>query len=65
VTIELPVFAQLSTVVRALEAARDAQGDPSARQALAVVTALASRGLIETLAKPLRAPREKDTPPAA
>jgi hypothetical protein len=65
VTIDLPVFAQLSTVVRALEAARDAQADPNARQALALVTALASRGLIETLAKPLKAAREKGSPPAA
>ncbi len=65
VTIDLPVFAQLSTVVRALEAARDAQSDPNAKQALAVVTALASRGLLETLAKPLTAPREKGAPPVA
>ncbi len=65
VSIDLPVFAHLSTVVRALEASRDAQNDPNAKQALAVVTALASRGLLETLAKPLKAPREKGVPPAA
>ena len=48
VTLELPVSAPL---VRALEAARDAQTDPKAKQALAAVAALASRGLVETLAK--------------
>jgi len=51
VTLELPVSAPLSSSVRALEAARDAQSNPKAKQALAAVAALASRGLIETLAK--------------
>ena len=51
VTIELPVSAPLRSYVRALEAARDAQTDQRARQALAAVTALASRGLIVTLAR--------------
>jgi hypothetical protein len=51
VTIELPVSASLSSTVRALEAARDAQYDLKAKQALAMVAALASRGLIEALAK--------------
>jgi hypothetical protein len=50
VTIELPVVAPLRLVVRALEYARDAQTDTSAKQALAAVAALASRGLMETLA---------------
>jgi hypothetical protein len=54
VTMDLPVSAPLSASVRALEAARDAQTDPKARQALAAVAALASRGLIETLAKSTR-----------
>ena len=43
VTIELPVSSPLKATVRALEAARDAQTDPKAKQALAAVTALASR----------------------
>jgi hypothetical protein len=55
VTIDLPVSAPLSAAVRALEAARDAPTDPKAKQALATVTALASRGLIETVAKSTRA----------
>jgi len=54
VTLELPVSAPLRSSVRALEAARDAQTDPKARQALAAVAALASRGLVETLAKSAR-----------
>ena len=54
VTIELPVSAPLRSYVRALEAARDAQTDQRATQALAVVTALASRGLIITLAKSVK-----------
>ena len=57
VTLDLPVLAPLSSTVRALEAARDAQADPKAKQALAMATALASRGLMETLARSLR-PRE-------
>jgi hypothetical protein len=65
VTLELPVSAPLSSSVRALEAARDAQTDPRARQALAAVAALASRGLIETLARSLRRARDKGGPPAA
>lgn len=51
VTLELPVNAPLSATVRALEAARDAQTDSRAKQALAMAAALASRGLIENLAK--------------
>ena len=51
VTLDLPVYAPLSSTVRALEVARDAQADPKAKQALAMATALASRGLVETLAK--------------
>ena len=35
VSLELPVSATLSRYVRALEAARDAQADPKAKQALA------------------------------
>jgi len=54
VTLELPVSATLSSYVRALEAARDAQVDPMAKQALAAVTALASRGLVETLARAMK-----------
>jgi hypothetical protein len=59
VTLDLPVSAPLSASVRALEAARDAQTDPKAKQALALVTALASRGLIETMAKEVKAPAGK------
>jgi hypothetical protein len=55
VTIELPVSAQLTTVLRALEHARDSQIDPIAKQALAAVAALASRGFMETLARSLKA----------
>jgi hypothetical protein len=51
VTLELPVSAPLSSYVRALEASRDAQTDQGARQALAAVTALASRGLVITVGK--------------
>ena len=51
VTIELPVSAPLNSYVRALEAARDAQTDQRARQALAAVTALASRGMVITVGK--------------
>jgi len=65
VTLELPVSAPLSSTVRALEAARDAQADPKAKQAVAVVTALASRGLIETLARSLKRPRDKEGQSAA
>ncbi|MEJ0076603.1 MAG: hypothetical protein WDO17_14340 [Alphaproteobacteria bacterium] len=65
VTLELPVSAPLSSTVRALEAARDAQADPRVKQALAVVTALASRGLVETLARSLRRPRDKTGESAA
>ena len=54
VTLDLPVYATQSSTVRALEAARDAQTDPKAKQALAAVAALASRGLVETLAKSAR-----------
>jgi hypothetical protein len=57
VTLELPVSARLSSYVRALEAARDAQTDPMAKQALAAVTALASRGLVETLAQSMKPPQ--------
>ena len=62
VTLDLPVSAPLTASVRALEAARDAQTDPRAKQVLATVTALASRGLIETLAKSVRAPPNKAWP---
>ena len=54
VTLELPVSAPLSSYVRALEAACDEQIDPAAKQALAAVTALASRGLVDTLARSVR-----------
>ena len=57
VTIELPVSAPLTTVLRALEAARDAQTDTSAKQALATVAALASRGFMESLSRSLKTPR--------
>jgi hypothetical protein len=55
VTLDLPVSATLSSYVRALEAARDAQTDPRARQALAAVAALASRGLVQTVAQSVKA----------
>ena len=57
VTLDLPVYAPLSSTVRALEMARDAQADPTAKQALAMAAALASRGLVETLAGSLKSPR--------
>lgn len=65
VTLDLPVYAPLSATVRALEAARDAQTNPESKQALAVATALASRGLIETLARSLKRPVDKTRQPAA
>ncbi len=65
VTLDLPVYAPLSSTVRALEAARDAQTNPEAKQALAVAAALASRGLIETLARSLKRPPDKTSQPAA
>ena len=65
VTLDLPVYAPLSATVRALEAARDAQTDPEAKQALAVVAALASRGLVETIARSLKRPPDKASKPAA
>ena len=65
VTLDLPVYAPLSSTVRALEAARDAQTNPEAKQALAVATALASRGLVETLARSLKRPPVKTSQPAA
>ena len=58
VTLELPVSAPLRSTVRALEAGRDAQADPKAKQALAMAAALASRGLIETLARSLNPRRD-------
>jgi hypothetical protein len=64
VTLDLPVSAPLSASVRALEAARDGQVDPKAKQALAAVAALASRGLIETLAKSAKAQADQRRPPA-
>lgn len=64
VTLDLPVYAPLSSTVRTLEAARDAQADPEAKQALAVVAALASRGLMDTLARSLR-PRDSTSQSAA
>jgi hypothetical protein len=54
ITLELPVAASLSSYVRILERARDAQIDASAKQALAVLAALASRGLVVTLAKSIK-----------
>ena len=64
VTIELPVSAPLSAYVRALEAARDAQTDEGARQALAAVTALASRGMVITVGKSIdRLEPEPSGPP--
>jgi len=57
VTFDLPVYATQTSTVRALEAARDAQADPKAKQALAMAAALASRGLIETLARSLKTRR--------
>jgi hypothetical protein len=65
VTLDLPVLAPLSSTVRALEAARDAQTNPEAKQALAVVAALASRGLVETLARSLKRPLDKTSQSAA
>jgi hypothetical protein len=65
VTIDLPVYSPLSATVRALEAARDAQTNPTAKQALAIAAALASRGLIETQARSLKREPEKKAPPAA
>jgi hypothetical protein len=63
VTLDLPVSAPLSASVRALEAARDAQTDPKAKQAVAAVAALASRGLIETLAKSAKTRLQQGSPP--
>jgi len=65
VTLDLPVYASLSATVRALEAARDAQTDVSAKHALAMAAALASRGLVVTLAKSLDPPRHNTKPSAA
>ena len=65
VTLDLPVYAPLSATVRALEAARDAQTDVSAKHALAMAAALASRGLVITVAKSLDAPRDKKSQTAA
>ena len=59
VTLDLPAYATLSSTVRALEAARDGQADPTAKQALAMAAALASRGLVETLARSLNPARDK------
>ena len=61
VTLDLPVYATQTSTVRALEAARVAQADPKAKQALAMAAALASRGLIETLARSLKPRRDKGT----
>jgi len=60
VTIDLPVLAPLSSTVRALELARDAQADPKAKQALAAAAMLASRGLVETLARSLKQPPPRE-----
>jgi hypothetical protein len=54
VTLELPVSAPLKSYVRALEAARDEYTDPKARQALAALTTLASRGLVQTIAQSMK-----------
>ena len=62
VTLDLPKYATQSSTVRALEAARDAQADPTAKQALAMAAALASRGLVETLARSLNPARDKKKP---
>lgn len=59
VTIELPVSAPLTSVLRALEAARDAQTDLGARQALAAVAALASRGFMEMRVRQLKISPQK------
>lgn len=56
VTLQLPVVATLQAYVRALEFARDAQTDSKAKQALAAVTSLASRGLVKTLVEPKAEP---------
>ena len=61
VTLDLPVYAPLRSTVRALEIARDTQSDPKAKQALAMAAALASRGLVETLARSLKPRRDKGT----
>lgn len=61
VTLELPVSATLVVTVRALEAARDAEIEPKRKQALAAVAALASRGLVETMATPLKTPSSPKT----
>ena len=65
VTLELPVSARLRSTVRALEAARDAQTDPAAKQALAAVAALASRGLMATIARDMRTAEPQQTPTGA
>jgi len=65
VTLDLPKYATQSSTVRALEAARDAQADPTAKQALAMAAALASRGLVETLARSLNPARDKRNQSAA
>lgn len=65
VALELPVSAPLSSSVRALEAARDAQTDPRAKQALAAVAALASRGLVQTIESSVFARRTAVDPAGA
>jgi hypothetical protein len=57
ISLELPVSATLSRYVRALETARDEQVDLSAKQVMAVLAALASRGLVVTLAKSIQGSR--------
>jgi hypothetical protein len=64
-TLDLPVSAPLSSTVRALEAARDVQTGPEVKQALAMATALASGGLMETLARSLKPMRDKADQPTA
>jgi len=65
VTLDLPAYATLSSTVSALEAARDGQADPKAKQALAMAAALASRGLVETLARSLNPARDRKSQSAA
>ena len=65
VTLDLPVAAPLSATVRALEAARDAQVDIKAKQALAVAAALASRGLVAQMARSLKSKSASNTDPSA
>ena len=53
VSLVLPVSASLDGYLRALEIARDSYTDEKAKRALAAVAALASRGLVVSLASAL------------